>query len=103
MTPDRIAELRALCDAATKGPWRHSSEGAGWAVLGPEWEHLVQLGELDTDLDLAVFIAAARTALPEALDEIERLRKSLMVIRCETDDPQASHWAGAALGEISDD
>jgi hypothetical protein len=56
MTPSRIAELRALCEAAN-GPARNSRD---------------ELRLLHT----------ARTALPEALDEIERLTKSWRCFHC---------------------
>ena len=94
MTPERIAELRALCDAATPGPW-YVNRIKGYTdnqiettdpahVARKPWGHVVattglgagdvsqQKFERDSD-----FIAAARIALPEALDEIERLRALL--------------------------
>lgn len=78
MTPDRIAELRALTEAATPGPWFARSlipeDCANVAVdenpINPEY--LVEDGTL-RPRD-AAFIAAARTALPEALDALERVR-----------------------------
>ena len=91
MTPERIAELRALCDAATPGPW-YVNRIRGYPdnqiettdstyVARKPWGHVVattglgagdvsqQKFERDSD-----FIATVRTALPEALDEIERLQ-----------------------------
>jgi hypothetical protein len=71
MTPERIAELRALCEAATRGPWRDYQGNiinpAGDAELG-NW----LVGSLRWADDRA-FVTAAREALPAALDEIERL------------------------------
>lgn len=58
MTPERIAELRALCGKTTPSMVRLLS-----GELVPEPWH-------------AEFIGAARQALPEALDEIERLQKA---------------------------
>lgn len=62
-----LQHLRTLCDAATPGPWSR----VGLFVLDDQgwW--------LDTRGDNTAFIAASRTALPELLDEIERLRQSL--------------------------
>ena len=70
MTPERIAELRALANAATPGPWE------------PRWlqypDCTIALGSED-----AAFIAAARTALPEALLEIERLTNLIEGCACQ--------------------
>lgn len=73
MTPERIAELRALAEKATPGPWKFSGADArtqGWVS-----------SDNDTICDLwspnGEFIAAARTALPEALDAIERVARLL--------------------------
>jgi|SRR5690625_2284593 len=84
MTPDRIAELRALADAATSGPWRVrwfpvdtvTGEGGDYVVeagdISGHAEELICYGDWDGD-----FIAAARTAVPELLAEVERLTTSL--------------------------
>src|SRR5579875_3536452 len=94
MTPERIAELRRLCGAATPGPWKC------WGVWGPvkgtdfmavsrigpeapEWAGIVADPLYPPNADFyakredAEFVAIARTALPEALDEIEHLRDLL--------------------------
>ncbi len=55
MTPSRIAELRALLAAAKPGPW-------------PKRDFFYTRED-------AVLIAAARTALPDALDALEAARK----------------------------
>lgn len=76
-----IERLRALCNAATSGPWdvlnhqehlgTDNDECAWWSVRAGEQELIdVQWSKRSN----ATFIAAARTALPEALDEIEALR-----------------------------
>lgn len=83
MTPERIAELRAIIDAATPGPWDFDTSG----VTLPDgtylaWGEMYEVPEYnmrflsarfkETD---ANFVAAARTALPEALDAIQRVRE----------------------------
>jgi hypothetical protein len=81
MTEERIKELRALAEVATPGPWhavpnKHvvhaAQDGRVWAeraVVISKHHH----SRTQEPADLA-FIAAARAALPEALDEIEKLR-----------------------------
>jgi hypothetical protein len=75
-----LARLRALCEAATPGPWSKGDgkNNARWVVMG----HYVPI--CSTELSHAPigqgqesnveFIAASRTALPQLLDEVERLR-----------------------------
>lgn len=85
MTPARLAELRRLCEAATSGPWKAncgtgaasvSSKAAGCAVYinvrTVEIDDTVKRWQAD-----ATFIATARTAVVEPLDEVERLNKEL--------------------------
>ena len=111
MTPTRIAELRALCAAATAGPWEVDGDGRdvcgfrerlGGASGRPPYEITENNGFMRNDMAAdAAFIAGARTALPEALDEIERLRATLKRIATgDALDPDT--WAAvarAALGE----
>lgn len=73
MTPERIEELRSLCNAATPGPWVQQ----GSNVIAPETGEDVAYYCAMRD---AEFIAAARTALPEALAEIERLRAAMQAL-----------------------
>ena len=72
MTPERIAMWRKACDAATPGPWRFVHTTPAALIVAD-------------DIVIASFrgtacysdgslIAYARTAMPELLDEIERLR-----------------------------
>ena len=68
-----LDEIRALCDAATPGPWEWDGSRG---VKAPAMN-----GELRDDLGVAVhwkpnaqFIAASRTLIPEMADEIEKLR-----------------------------
>lgn len=87
MTDERIKELRALDAAATPGPWlvhRFDDSPCGyinWQVQAEDAEAsvLANIGEDEcrTAKQTAQFIAMARTALPEALNEIERLRAVL--------------------------
>ena len=80
MDVEEIASLRAVCAAATPGPWNDRRHADGGDVFGccahvdtPSTQGRRSLLEGLTRAD-AAFIAAARTALPAALDEIERLR-----------------------------
>jgi hypothetical protein len=106
MTPDRIKHLRALADDATPGPWLngtwrghcnvpdhvvgHHGETSpcvydfemlprpGYVVTSEPNTYIVSsddYGQVLSDQN-AAFIAAARTALPEALDALERVREA---------------------------
>lgn len=77
MNTEERKRLRELCDKATPGPWRKvvCNKEDGWSCVMGEHEAVtdgVQTGEMNGDN--ADFIAAARNALPELLDEVERLR-----------------------------
>lgn len=81
-TPDQLAEWRRLADEATEGPWEAYSLPA---VPPGQWQ-MVGVGQVDNEMghrieamfdDDAAFIAAARTAVPVLLDEVERLREAL--------------------------
>lgn len=79
MTNEEITRLRALADAATPGPWKRDvSELDVFAVDRGLPQTIVSANDYgisvqQTMCDIA-FIAAARTAIPALLDEIERLR-----------------------------
>jgi len=85
MTPERIAELRALTEKATPGPWTLSGKphpplgGEEWTCEPGVWREGSDYDDYGShpDEDDAAFIVAARTALPEALDAIERVGRLL--------------------------
>lgn len=71
------AELRALCEAATPGPWgvAYTSAGEAKIVVGDKGIALLRHAwESSPD---AAFIAAARTEVPRLLDENAALRLEL--------------------------
>ncbi len=67
MTPERIAELRYLCADATPGEWG-TSHPCGDHIIAIKSKTLICKAKKRGD---ALFIAAARTALPELLDALE--------------------------------
>lgn len=83
--------VKAICDKATAGSWKVYETDTYENAIGTEWEHAqlkapapivtVSVGVNDTKLYLeknnADFIATARSALPEAIAEIEQLRIQL--------------------------
>lgn len=103
--------LRELCEKATPGPWtRRETTGyscgkingsVGWNIWGSECVvfHLPvygrdrEGGSADSDL-----IAAARNALPAALDMIDALERAAtaMIAAARTDDGLV--WSAALLG-----
>lgn len=83
ITDDEIKSARALCDAATPGPWKHVRGPAARDVLydANGRELLFTSNEYYARADLeendAAFIAAARTLVPRLLDEVEQARREL--------------------------
>lgn len=83
MDADERARLRALCEAATPGPWDASyDEDAGeWMVRAGHadvavltWQQALDaLGLSPVTRRTAAIIAASRTAIPALLDDSERL------------------------------
>lgn len=72
---DKMAELRRLAEEATPGPWRTSERELTIEDEEGQWVadcHGFNLGR--PHAANAAFIAAAHTALPVLLDEVERLR-----------------------------
>lgn len=112
-----IEKLRALLAAATPGPWayyddirpdvRSAANRGGFMGAG----HIATVSRYDGNTNDAAFIAAAREALPELLDEVERLRaenaqlrarKAEMcscVLRYETPGCDDCGGAGAVMAE----
>lgn len=87
MRPDERSEARRLCEAATKGPWSlntQDDDDAQPLVDSDATGCSVALMERDNGDETmrpnAEFIALARTALPQALDEIDRLEQRLAII-----------------------
>lgn len=87
MTPERIEELKKLCAEATPGPWKGSGfislavPGFGEFDAKLVWSDsrrmdVAWLPEAATKADQA-FIASVRTAVPELIAEVERLRDRL--------------------------
>lgn len=88
-TPEGRAEVRELCEAATPGPWQSDPNNYGTYVWGPNGEMVADAchacdgvrirgvgGKLPME-DNKAFIIAARTLLPAALEEVERLEREL--------------------------
>ena len=83
MTREELAAIKALADAATPGPWSYTTvkpyatapASESVAYVSPEmmFGDSVGGGYVDRVAD-AAFIAAARTAVPALLAEVERLR-----------------------------
>ncbi len=73
-TAEQLAEWHRLEQAATKGPWRKDSHSGWLEHSGAPVKGLsCSLGVIHFDED-ADFVAAARTAVPALLSEVERLR-----------------------------
>lgn len=94
MTEKRLIQLEALCQQATPGPWRpreyqnnagdiwidcwaFANRGRGRALGGTvATVHAYGAGKRSVEAN-AAFIAEARTAIPELLAEVLRLRAAV--------------------------
>src|SRR5690554_5668574 len=90
-TPERHAEVKARCEAATKGPWVDRPHvgnfpSGRFVIEAPSVENrliaemrysAVKESRADESVANAEFITRARTDLPDALKEIERLTAEL--------------------------
>ena len=79
MTKEEIEKAKALCEAATPGPWtiRQVESIRNDPDWGDEW--IVDMGRdrdssLLKDIDTAEFIAASRELVPKLIAEVERLQ-----------------------------
>lgn len=84
MTNEDLKKARGIIDAATPGPWKPDRDLEG-IFSNYDGKCHVPVGSSDNcgcgesfvciDEPDEIFICAARTGWPEALDEVERLRK----------------------------
>lgn len=87
MTNERLREIREACDAATPGPWvageHYEGQNPG-AYVYDQSGRVVCADECATQQPSpseARFIALARAAVPELLDEVARMRDRMEVLR----------------------
>lgn len=89
MTPERIEELKKLCAKATPGPWTSDStrlldgsvahtcpEHSGYCISSAEY----RIAHGFFGADEAELCAASRSAVPELITEIEKLRRQLRIV-----------------------
>lgn len=76
-----IPKIRAMCEAATPGPWWRF-QGAKCTVRSPDFEGkrmiAIEIKEVNAD-----FIAESRTLIPELCDEIERLQREVALLHSQ--------------------
>jgi hypothetical protein len=97
ITDEQIAEWKRLADAATSGPWKHDdsySDRVCNGLCGDQFEYsegsltgLIErhgncstVSNVEERRDVA-FIAAARTAVPALIAEVELLRHEVSVLK----------------------
>lgn len=69
MTPEELATIEALANAATPGPWQ--DDGSGWVIANGRC--IAETHGANEEADTA-FIAAASTAVRELIAEVRRLQ-----------------------------
>lgn len=119
-----LAAIRALCDAATPGPWEAriyddgafvDMPGTPAALFSDAWQAKDGDGGISVDLNSAgpvsevnkrniEFIAACRTAVPALLAEVERLRADAAALQQALTDPenQPSQWGTVPLALLAE-
>jgi hypothetical protein len=95
VTTEELKRLRELCEKATKGEWYEDcgcvEDSYGMATIATCGHGGIVIDQYRAD---ARFIAAARTALPALLDEVEKLKRVIA---------EAHNIAtGKAVGEFND-
>lgn len=82
LTEEQLAELEALADAATPGPWGvyHDIDDwyDVWADIAIKGDTRVSGPGIYAD---ASFIATARTAIPQLIAEVRRLKAKITWLR----------------------
>lgn len=91
-----VQKLRALLAVATARPWRtdvwYGTDDGGWAAIGPHcvaseadgFDDAPESVSYDQAMADAALIAGAVNALPELLDEVERLGAENARLRART-------------------
>lgn len=81
MTPQELDEIRTRCDAATSGPWLIEVDEFGIDVLANGRLLSTNTGrESLVSVEEAIFIANARSDIPDLLAEVERLRELILSV-----------------------
>ena len=110
MTSERMAEIRALYEAASEGPWVWDVDriiGPGDGVYGDTITHepcgAQGCENAFTSPGDAAFIAAARTAVPELLNEVEHLRAgNALLVRQRNAEEEHAMLSGGILSDVCD-
>ncbi|MGC4151522.1 MAG: hypothetical protein QM628_00390 [Propionicimonas sp.] len=113
LTPEYLAEIRALADAATPGDWTVDAPTRGLItietgraeVIAPDSVHCMAYcygGSSSYTLSAAdaAFIAVSRTAVPKLLDEIELLHYLLSESQTDLDNERESRDADDQIADV---
>lgn len=85
ITPELLAAWRAVTEAATPGPWK-AYHGKYWSAAEDSEDREIGTFPADEHGDACSdFIAAARTAMPALISEVERLRAENERLEAELD------------------
>ena len=116
LTPEYLAEIRALADAATPGDWTVYAPTYGpitietdrTEVIAPDSVHCMAYcygGSSSYTLSAAdaAFIAVSRTAIPEMLDEIDHLYFLLSESQTDLDNEREFRDADDQIAEMRAD
>ncbi len=86
MTNDQLQQIKARCDAATRGPWKyHTDIGKKYYIHSPTYgvrDFCCLTSGFEREAD-AVFVTEARQDIPDLLQEVERLRAEVERFRAK--------------------
>lgn len=97
-----LTELRAICDAATPGPWYLTHQSVSFrldATESPSGYHYAEIRGWDHERQPnAAFIAAARTYMPLLIAVAEAAIRQ----RCQLDETEVIDELKSALAALED-
>ncbi len=97
ITEERLSEIEARAELATPGPWSFVSEGKTEFVLRPiPNDHIrwVQMGNQQRKPDNLIFIAHARTDMPDLCAALRaaEAREERLRAACEAANAKCHEW-----------
>jgi hypothetical protein len=104
ITPERIADLRKLAEAATPGPWEKQAAAIVGKGADLVFDCSVSMPWAPDDADHNYLAAVSPLVVTELLDEVERLREDVRAIKSASADLAEWRdlpWPGESGGGVN--